>query len=170
MTGIEFRSTPITGRRVDPAVRQGAGVSEQDRIRIALGVTSNRAGIGSLMQAIDDAGDAERDIVVISPSGNPVVGKQVDVPEISFLEFDGETVIEAEIPVVESLRTARLRTQLKDFSQWMAPTLASRLRRHLQQDAVVAAVALYSSEEEQDVCRILLDYAVDYIYVQDAPH
>ena len=170
MTGIDVRSAPTTGRRVDSAVRQGAGVSEQDRIRIALGVTSNRAGIASLMQAIDDAGNAERDIVVISPSGNPVAGKQVDVPEISFLEFDGETVIEAEIPAVESLRTARLRTQLKDFSKWMAPTLASRLRRHLQQDAVVAAVALYSSEEEQDVCRILLDCAVDFIYVQDAPH
>ena len=165
-------SLPEHAHNVDAAVEHGAGVSKEDRIRIALGVTSKQADLTPLMHAIHDVDGAVRDIVLISPKGSPVPGPcgcPGQDASVSFLTFDGETIVDRDVPAVETLQTARLRTQLKDFANWMAPALASRLRRHLQTDAVVTAVALYSSEEEQDVCRILLDCAVDYIYVQDAP-
>jgi len=64
----------------------------------------------------------------------------------------------------------RFRNQLQAFESWMAPTLVSRLKSHLDHSAIIVAVALYSAEQEQALCRILLRRAVDYIYVQDVPH
>lgn len=69
----------------------------------------------------------------------------------------------------QSPASIRFRNQLHTFESWMAPTLVSRLKSHLDHSALVIAAALYSPEQEQALCRILLHRAVDYIYVQDVP-
>ncbi|MEM8812146.1 MAG: hypothetical protein AAGF59_05965 [Pseudomonadota bacterium] len=69
----------------------------------------------------------------------------------------------------DALDEGRFRRQLLAFEQWMAPMLVARLKAHLDQRALILAIPIYSADQEQTVCRMLLKWAVDYLYVQDVP-
>lgn len=154
-------------------------IAERIRVRIALGVThapADACKIFEEIQSCDLQENAAQQTVVA------ITSDQYKAKYSHCFRTMGEDGIQ-DPPLVcfqsgrfdshewkpQSPASIRFRNQLHTFESWMAPTLVSRLKSHLDHSALIIAAALYSPEQEQALCRILLHRAVDYIYVQDVP-
>lgn len=159
---------------------KGRNHSEIPRVRIALGITHDPLEASKLFSEIhaNKTGEEtdERKIVAIISRRHIAkyhacftggVDGTAKAPPLLIYE-PGSLRAEGWSPNDPDMM--RFRDQLQAFESWMAPTLVSRLKGHLDHSAIIVAVALYSAEQEQALCRILLRRAVDYIYVQDVPH
>lgn len=158
----------------------GQGRSEIPRVRIALGITHDPLEASKLFSEIKtnqigEETDKRKVVAIISRRHTAkyaacLTGGADGKSEAPPLLVYEPGALRAEGWSPEDPEMMRFRNQLQTFESWMAPTLVSRLKGHLDHSAMIVAVALYSAEQEQALCRILLRRAVDYIYVQDVPH
>lgn len=170
----------MSAHRPEEPSDNGQSQSERPRVRIALGITHDPLDAGKLFKAIqtDKTGDEASTRKVVAIISKRHTGKFASClaadsdkePEMPpFLVYE-PGALHADGWSPDDPDMMRFRNQLQTFENWMAPTLVSRLKSHLDHGAMIVAVALYSPEQEQALCRILLRRAVDYIYVQDVPH
>lgn len=170
----------MSAHRPEELSENGQSHSEIPRVRIALGITHDPLEASKLfseIQANETGEDKDKRKIVVIISGGHIAkyaacftGGADGKPNAPPLLIYEPGALRAEGWSPEDTDMMRFRNQLQAFESWMAPTLVSRLKGHLDQSAMIVAVALYSAEQEQALCRILLRRAVDYIYVQDVPH
>lgn len=146
------------------------------RVRIALGVTHDPADARKLLgEFANEAGGGRMPAVIASRhhldryADTLTAGNNGTKPAPVFL-YEADRGLDPGDWQPDDADDWQFRSHLKDFDSWMAPTLVSRLKSHLDQRALILAIPLHSSHEEQHVCQVLLKQAVDYMYVQDTPY
>jgi len=146
------------------------------RVRIALGVLHDPGNANRLLETIRPSLDGWRNLAVIASQPHfvkysacfePAANAAYGPPPVLIYQRDGG--LEPKWWNLDDAESARFQNRLKTFETWMAPTLISRLQSHLEQSGLIVAIALDSIRQEQDVCRMLLQCGVDYLYVQDVP-
>ncbi|MEM1050328.1 MAG: hypothetical protein AAGL24_29520 [Pseudomonadota bacterium] len=169
-----FRSA--NGRGANGSRRAHGPDDPAFRVRIALGVTHDPADARILLGEFVDGTGGGRMLAVIASRHH--LGRYTDTlttgdngtKSTPVFLYEADNGLDPGDWQPDDADDWQFRSHLKDFDSWMAPTLVSRLKSHLDQRALILAIPLHSSREEQHVCQLLLKRAVDYMYVQDTPY
>jgi len=169
------RGTVMAVHRLGEPTSRDGDFSERVRVRIALGVTHDPQEACEIFREIKACEPDERKIIALASRDHldkystcfEPGADQASEPPLVLIYAPGG--ISSGKWKSDDAPMEVFGKQLQSFESWMAPTLVSRMKAHLDHSALVIAVALYSPEEEQALCEILLRRAVDYIYVQDVP-
>ncbi len=155
-------------------------LNEKKQSRVAIGTFDRIDSLSTAVKELSLQKSADLQIVLIADQDclnnafRAALGAQDMVqgekwPALVFWDADIPTDQQVAVAGVGGSGSTE-RTQIIDFEQWIAPAMAARLKRQLENGACLLFAVVETPDQEQKVCGVLFEHSIGQVQVHDFSH